>query len=541
MSDQNVPAPPDPRLEEIAAEREARPIATRPPELQTHNLRSQASLGLFGPIQTYLGVPRINVPIVASQEVQAFLDTKPELTKWDPEANKLMDKFEGPPGIVSFFGSAGQRLADLASGFSSSPSTPSSDGLDIAPDLMNKVVRMLPESLRYHEVLDEMWFLPLVAVIARADATTGVNINGVQFNGTEIESAVDLYAKQSVDVFAATANLVETSMSDEAGPDSEMINPQAIRDATFEIINNMMTNPEVEVQVRPDMDSSESAIEEAFKQTANIDSGVGVNADGDLVMAGGQSEFSTSVEDDGTLTVGLSPVMDDAGLAELLRSTSYGDRPSAAWDEVIEMNRTMTPDGRMEANTSVDIGVYGESNPEYDPRTNRPRTRRYTPASAVTALYGKSKTEIGNLQDKLIRSGYLNQSIVDRGSPTDEGTMNAWKSALADALKNNRTVDKQIVDRVRNTPLMPIADQMGEEWIQTNLGRDITFGEKQMMRRYVNDPNRRTTMDQDLTFGSQIDRYFKAQTRTERQASAASSVGNTALEFAMDPDGYGGT
>jgi hypothetical protein len=204
----------------------------------------------------------------------------------------------------------------------------------------------------------------------------------------------------------------------------------------------------------------------------------------------------------------------------------------------MSLDQETFPDGNQTADVQVGLGQYGGQASQQDPR--RPTmSRRYSPAAAVRAIYDLSTTELGTLQDRLVRSGYLGggqQGYIDRGNPSDPATILAWKNALTDALKSNRGVDQQIFSRVRNSPLVSQVDTYAQDWVQSTLGRNITFGEKQMMRRYVTDPNRQATMDGDLTLGTQVEKFMMAQTRNERQSSDSNNAGSNARRFAMDID-----
>jgi hypothetical protein len=543
MSDTNVPSPPastvpvDPRLAEIEAEREARPLgipisepspgrssasgrtrlpaAAPDPRLaaieEERNQRTygapqptlnrQIAQGRFGDSITYLGTPRIDVEIQVSAEVQGYIEGNPGLTP-----------YVRPIG-------ASEGLLDF-----SEPDSDWRSRFDI------KLFEIVPENMRYQEVVDEMWMLPFISMVARADPSTGVFINGVHFDNMDIYAAHQAYKDDSADIFSSVAGDVEVDLQNE-NPNGT-VDQYQIAVATDQILASMLDSTTIEIQVRPGLTDETSKIAKfrgEDKSRTVQDENLSIDiVDGEPVRTGGPMPYEATIDEDGGVVIAdMAPVLDSKQLIDLARSSE------ADWNRIIELNQEQFDDGRFAAKTEIGLGQYGQQVGGSDPRGNRPR--QYSPSAAAMAIYDLSTLELGNLQDRLVRSGYLTpgeQGFIDRGNPSDSRTMYAWKSALADALKNNQGVDKQIMSRVRNTPLMPQIDTYAQDWVKTTLGRNITFGEKQMLRRYVNDPNRAATTNESLDLESQVTNYLKSKTENERRSSEAVGTADRAHGFA---------
>jgi hypothetical protein len=536
MSDTNVPSPPsetvpyptapvpveaptttevDPRIAEIAAERGTRTAAAPPIALQINNLGQQIARGDFGETPTYLGVPRLNVPIGVSPEIQQFLDSKPKLTRY----------------VWSASDETGESWKDRIVGALTDFSEP---GSDWRSRFDKKLYEIVPDEMKYEEIINEMWMLPFISIVARADPATGVVVNGVHFDNMDIYAAHQAYKDDSTNIFSSIAEDIEVDMEN-TNPGGYTQNDVAL--ATDQILSNMLNSTSIEIQTRPDLAPEESQIEQRVQDPEAVQIEL---ENGEPVRTGGPGPmpYEAVVDEEGGMVLrNPVPLLDSRQFREMVQSSD------ADWDRIMFLDQEQFPDGNQTADVQVGLGQYGGQVSRQSSRAPV-RAREYSPAAAVRAIYDLSALELGNLQDRLVRSGYLKaneQGFVDRGNPSDKNTIFAWKAALTDALKNNVGVDEQIKKRVRNTPMMSQVDTYAADWVQGNLGRNITFGEKQMMRRYVNDPNRQATRNQDLSLGSQIEQFIMSQTRNETQASASNDVGANALKFAMDPDSYGGT
>jgi hypothetical protein len=502
----------DPRIAQIAADRGSRTFDAPPPALQINNLNQQIARGDFGKTQTYLGVPRLTVPIGVSPEIQQFLDSKPTLTRhvWT----------EGDE--------SGQGWKDRIVGALTDFSEPGSDSRS---RFDKKLYGIVPDEMKYDEILDEMWMLPFISIVARADPATGVVINGVHFDNMDIYAAHQAYKDDSSSIFASIAEDIEVDMEN-TNPGGYNQNDVAL--ATDQILANMLNSTSIEIQTRPDLDAETSKIEQRLQEPEpvriELEDGVPVRTGGP-----GPMPYEAVVDDEGGVgMINPVPLLNSRQFRELVQSSE------ADWDRIMFLDQETFDDGNQTADVQVGLGQYGGQATREGSQAPA-RARQYSPAAAVRAIYDLSSQELGNLQDRLVRSGYLQaneQGFVDRGNPSDRATTAAWKSALTDALKNNKGVDAQIKQRVISTPLMSQVDTYAADWIRGNLGRNITFGEKQMMRRYVNDPNRQATTDQDLSLGSQIEKFVSAQTKTERETIASNNAGNNARAFALDDRGY---
>jgi hypothetical protein len=507
------------------------------PSAPAPSLNRQIQQGEFGSTVKYLGVDRVEVPITPSPEIRQFLDSKPKLTQWDPDAVSFMDSFKRTSGInaAAFVGRTLKSAADLVSGFKSDPGE---EPTGLSEEFMNKLVQMLPEELRYNEVLEEMWTLPLIAMVARADPTKGVFLNGVRFDAQDVGQAGKAYEAQSTEIFGQLSQSIQYEMGEEP---NAVINQNDVANAATEILSNMLNASSIEIQTEPSNEKSniETRLLETGAGTA-ADESIQIRVvDGEVVRSGGPTTgalpYEISTDDDGGISLmNQTPVLNSKQMRDIAQSSE------ADWDRLTFLDQETFDNGSQTAIIRTELGQYGDEASRQGSRAPV-RARLYSPAAASRAIYDLSQTELGNLQDKLVRSGYLSggqEGFIDRGNASNPATMLAWKTALADAYKENISVDKQIMKRVRNTPLISQVDTYAEDWIRGNLGRNITFGEKQMMRRYVTDPNRQATTDKDLSLGSQVEKFVSAQTKTERETIASNNAGNNARAFALDEQGY---
>jgi hypothetical protein len=523
----------DPRVVAIGKDRGQRQLSGDGynPSAPAPSLNRQIQQGVFGATVKYLGVDRVEVPITPSPEIRQFLDSRPKLTPWDPDKG-----FKGTPGFLkNLLGSAVRQGMDFRSG--DTPEQDQSVTWD-EEEFLSKFVQMMPKEMHYNEILDEMWMLPMIAMVARADPTKGVFLNGVRFDAQDVAQAGKAYEIQSTEIFGQLSQSIQYEMAEDP---NVVINQNDVANAATEILSNMLNASSIEIQTKPSNEISniETRLSETGAGTA-ADESIEISVvDGEVVRSGGPTTgalpYEISTDNDGGLAViNPTPVLNSKQMRDIAQSSE------ADWDRLTFLDQETFDDGSQTARIRTELGQYGGEGMSSDAgRTTSPRV--YSPAAASRAIYDLSQAELGNLQDRLVRSGYLSggqEGFIDRGNASNPATMLAWKTALADAYKENISVDKQIMKRVRNTPLISQVDTYAQDWIRGNLGRNITFGEKQMMRRYVTDPNRQATTDKDLSLGSQVEKFVSAQTKTERETIASNNAGNNARAFALDEQGY---
>lgn len=385
-----------------------------------------------------------------------------------------------------------------------------------------KLVLLLPEALRFVEVVEEVELMPLLAAVARGEEGYGLQLNGVAFTAEDVTLARKLYQSESEAFHQRLTDFeVGMSMDPQTGETMELTQAQQL---AADVLTRMQSDSELDVQLRVDLPLEESKI------ASFVNGGEGVQFEYDeqgrlmptaesterMQNPGAPGTFDATIGEDGGVVFGpQTPLLTSEDVQRLFRIGMMD------WEGLAQAGFPDPATGQVTARPEIRLGEFGEPTAEYDVSTGSVNIRHYTPSTALTVLYQMKPMEIGNLQDKLTRAGYMpndGEGII-RNDPTDPATMQAWKMALSDAMRSGENVEATLRRRVRQSPLVPKALDMAQGWASQMLNRKLNPGEERIFQRYVTDWNRRpATANHAVDLGSQIEGYLDRTFRDETDA-----------------------